>query len=251
MKNDLIDSISLMIPMGNRLQLPTDRVFSNYAAVKKALLTAGGVYKRSGFEFKEDAATIQSRLCGGEVINDVKKFQYYPTPKELAMRMVQQAGIESHHRVLEPQAGQGHIVDCLPEIRDLVLVELMPENYQVLTRKYMSGDYTTNTISIINEDFLKYNPDEGFDRIIANPPFTKNQDIDHVLHMYDLLNPDGRIVSLMSPSWIHGSQKKQVAFREWFDEVNGRMEEIPEGTFKQSGTNVRTILIDIYKPMPF
>jgi 16S rRNA G1207 methylase RsmC len=36
-------------------------------------------------------------------------------------------------------------------------------------------------------DFLDYN-DETFDKIIANPPFSKSQDVKHILHMYELLN---------------------------------------------------------------
>jgi len=36
-------------------------------------------------------------------------------------------------------------------------------------------------------DFLDYN-DENFDKIVANPPFSKSQDVKHILHMYELLN---------------------------------------------------------------
>ena len=65
MKSDLIQSIEKMIPCGNRLELPKDWIFENYASVKTALTTAGGKYKRSGFEFKEDASVIKERLIGG------------------------------------------------------------------------------------------------------------------------------------------------------------------------------------------
>ena len=59
------------------------------------------------------------------------------------------------------------------------------------------------TGTFMGDDFL--NPSEWatafkYDRIIANPPFTKNQDIDHVMQMWNFLKPGGRIVSIMSNS---------------------------------------------------
>jgi 16S rRNA G1207 methylase RsmC len=36
-------------------------------------------------------------------------------------------------------------------------------------------------------DFLDYSMDT-FDKIVANPPFSKSQDVKHILHMYELLN---------------------------------------------------------------
>jgi len=41
-----------------------------------------------------------------------------------------------------------------------------------------------------------------FATIIANPPFSNRQDIDHILTMYEVCEPGGRIVTLSSPSWI-------------------------------------------------
>ena len=243
MKTEVIEEIGMMIPEGNRLELPKDVQFKFYPQVKKALVTAGGIYKRCGFNFKEDAADIQARLTGGEIINDVKKFQYFPTPKNLATYMANLAEVSEYHTVLEPSAGQGAIADIVlskfPKI-EITLVELMSANITALRRKGYDN--------VIKGDFLKCDGlGEGYDRIIANPPFTKNQDIDHVLHMYDKLNDDGILVSVMSSSWTFGSQKKQVAFREWLDKVGAVVEQLPEGTFKESGTTVKTILVKIIK----
>jgi 16S rRNA G1207 methylase RsmC len=40
--------------------------------------------------------------------------------------------------------------------------------------------------NVSQEDFLKFK-DMHFDKIIMNPPFSKNQDIKHILHAYSLL----------------------------------------------------------------
>jgi hypothetical protein len=202
MKNELLDSISKMIPTGNRLELPIDEIFANYAAVKKCLIDAGGKYKRCGFEFSDDASEVQERLLGGEAINDKKKYQFFATPPELARRLVDMVDIQKHHFCLEPSAGQGAISDIMLEkSSNCIVIELMQENINALIRK----KYNPIKCDFLNlgAEFLK-----GlgtFDRIVANPPFTKNQDVDHILHMLSMLAPGGKLVSLASKSWMTGN----------------------------------------------
>lgn len=100
---------------------------------------------------------------------------------------------------------------------------------------------------IICNDFLELPSHKKYDKIVANPPFTKNQDVDHVLKMYEHLNEGGKIVAIMSTTWKLGSQKKQVAFREFLASVGAVETEISEGTFKESGTNTKTIMVEITK----
>jgi hypothetical protein len=230
-----------MPAIGNRLELPKDEQFTNYAAVKKCLLTAGGKYVKCGFVFPDNAEEVKMRLIGGEAINDRKTYQFFPTPKDLAKHLVTLADVHFEHDALEPEAGQGAIAEELSiAVGRLVCVELMEQNCKVLRRK---------GFSVIEKDFLSLSPvDIGyFHRIVANPPFTKNQDIDHVKHMYDFLLPGGKLVSVMGPSWTFGSQKKQVAFREWLDEVGANVTEVPAGAFKESGTNVASVIVEITK----
>lgn len=237
--DELLKSISKMIVNGNRLELPKDEQFANYAQVKKALITAGGKYKRCGFDFTEDAGTIKGRLLGGETINDKKKFQFFATPAPLAKKLVEMADVHMHHLCLEPSAGQGAISDLLmKKAVKCTTVEIMPENLKVLRRKGcmpIEGDFLKITAS----NFGK------FDRIVANPPFTRNQDIDHIRHMFTMLSPGGKLVSMASKSWTFGSQKKQVAFRKWLDDVGATITDVPAGAFKESGTAVSSVIVEI------
>lgn len=248
--NDLEKSISTMIVDGNNLRLP-EGTMTNYPAVKKALVTAGGKYQRGGFfTFKEDVAVIQGRLCGGEVIDDVKKFQYYPTPAPLAQELVEQVHISYDHTCLEPSAGQGAIAQFM-HCYSLWLVEIMPQNIPVLRRTQFPATHT----HIIERDFLTVegwvpNLDNNmFDRIVANPPFTKNQDIKHVLHMVKMLKFEGRMVSVMSNSWRHGSQKLQKQFRDFIELSGSEVVDIPAGTFKESGTGIASCYVIINADM--
>lgn len=240
---ELIESISKMIVQGNRLELPTEQL-TNYPEVKKAMIKAGGKYKNNGFTFTTDALSIQNRLVQGENIDDKKKFQFFATPEKVAKAMIELATLEDWHRVLEPSAGTGDIAMHIPPwIAELIVVEINPACIEVLSKYYQGFE----------EDFLTLTEEDlgMFDRIIANPPFTKNQDIDHVKHMYELLNPGGRIVSIMGTSWRFGSQKKQVDFRNWINSMiiafDAEIIELDADTFKESGTNVSSVIVLIKK----
>jgi len=110
-------------------------------------------------------------------------------------------------------------------------------------------DYDGN-IEVFEGDFLKMELSE-YDRIFANPPFTNNADIDHILKMYDCLSRGGEMVSLSSTSWQRGSQKKQKEFQKFIEDLQEKrlceIEKIPAGAFKKSGTNIPTLLIWIKK----
>lgn len=242
MSNELTVSIGKMIVNGKRLELPSDEQFKNYASVKKALILAGGKYSKCGFTFLDDAQKVKDRLVGGEAINDKKKFQFFPTPEKIVDMLVEMADVNESMTVLEPSAGQGAIADKIFSIgAHASMIELMPENVKVLNRKYNLGLFPTDFLSVNPEDHVEY------ERVIANPPFTKNQDVDHVLHMYKFLSAGGILVSVMSKSWINGSQKKQIAFKKWLGSVDSEVTHVDEGEFKSSGTNIATVIVKITK----
>lgn len=234
---------------GNVLHLPpmSDGPLENYAEVRKALLNAGAKYKSNTFVFPTDAQLFINRLTGGESVNIKQEFQFFSTPAPLAERMVELAELHEYDglgfgSILEPSAGQGSIVKAIHEATgdtSVVCYELMDANREVLKK--------IPALNILGDDFLKADEASKYNRIIANPPFTKNQDIDHIRKMYAVLDEGGVLVTISSISWTFGSQKKQVQFREWLDEVGAYREELPADTFKESGTKVKTILLVIRK----
>lgn len=241
---DIIDSIRLMTVNGSRLELPTQQI-TNYPQVKKALQNAGGVYKKNGFDFgSKDPQEIVDRLTGGEVVNDKKKFQYFPTPKELAAQMVERACLHDGASVLEPSAGCGRLVQAVLDTDKMVSIAAVEANIDHIVSLGLLCNLTEHA------DFLALDPDTfgRFTHIIANPPFTRNQDIDHVLHMIKFLKPGGRLVTVMSNSWRTGSISKQQCFRWKLKELNAEVEDIDPGVFKESGTNVAACLVVIQLP---
>jgi len=214
-----------------------------YLDVKKSLERIGGKWKGGkvfGFVFNEDPTELLNKIAGGENINLKKDFQFFATPGELADELVALADVNTAKTFLEPSAGQGAIVKAINRIRPSSVVdcfELMKANRNVLEK--------INTVNILGEDFLKSN--SKYDRIIANPPFSKNQDIQHIKHMYDCLNENGMIVSIASNHWRDSGNKKETQFRTWLNEVGAKVHEIESGAFKESGTNVSACIIVITK----
>ncbi len=216
-----------------------------YLEVAKTLELIGGKWKSgkiSGFVFNEDPTELLGQIASGEKRNLKKEFQFFGTPDHLADRLVELADIRSG-TILEPSAGQGAIVKAIHRAsndwREVFGYELMPVNQAFLSK--ISG------FKLLGDDFLSC--DAAFDRIIANPPFAKNQDIDHIRKMYECLNPGGRLVSIAGKHWQISSNKKEKAFREWLDEVDADIEEVKAGEFKESGTTIATVIIVIDKKL--
>jgi 16S rRNA G1207 methylase RsmC len=113
---------------------------------------------------------------------------------------------------------------------DCDCIELNPEN-----REYL----TTNGFNLVGDDFMSF---EGeYDVIIANPPFSKQQDIDHINKMIDMARR--KVVSVASASVLYRDNKKTLSFRERIESLGGTIEMLPENTFSESGTNVNTCVV--------
>ena len=80
-----------------------------------------------------------------------------------------------------------------------------------------------------------------------NPPFENLQDVDHVRYAFDFLRGGGKLVSIMAESAFFRSDKKSVAFRKWFESLDGYSEKLSANSFKESGTGVNTRIVMIRK----
>lgn len=240
---------------GNILRLPPEQLErKTYEKVAAALNLIGGKWKGgkvAGFVFPSDPTLLVEKLLGGEKIVSAKKeFQYFPTPDAEADTMVELAAPMPGEAILEPSAGQGAIVKALLRYMTRVYnlphttvhcFELMDVNREILK--------VSPNVVIQGNDFLECPRGMQWDVIVANPPFTKNQDIDHILRMYEHLAPGGRLVTLASPHWENSTNRKETAFRLWLDDVRALVKVVPRGTFKESGTDIETRRILITKPL--
>lgn len=193
------------------------------------------------FAFEEgiDHAEVLCKLQGGQKINAQKETQFFATPQPIAQSLCEAAGPIRGLRVLEPSAGDGAIADIAKEMGAAEIVTI--ESYNVNAIKLRSKGY-----SPIEKDFLQVKPDDigQFDVIVANPPFSKNQDIDHVMHMLHFLKPGGSLSVIMSTAWLDGLQKKHQEFIDCIATHGVTPINIKAGAFSESGTSVATVRLD-------
>jgi len=234
---------------GMVVKLPAGQLDRNlYMDVAKSLTLIGGKWKGGktmGFVFDEDPTDLLEEIATGEKRNLKKEFQFFATPDCIADQLVRMAEIEQGQTIIEPSAGSGSIIKAihrvLPEV-NVGCYETMPTNKIILNKL----DYC----ALLGDDFLETEArgvNEMADRIIANPPFSNNQDIDHIKRMYEYCKFGGRVVSISSTHWQTSGNKKETQFRDWLSEVNAQIHKLDAGTFKESGTNIATVIIVIDK----
>lgn len=217
----------------------------SYAEAKKWIEEAGGSWqggKVQGFVFPFNPQRVFSILHEGKRCNLQQEFQFFETPDAIADWLVMSAGgITSGATVLEPSAGRGAIVRAvLRTCPDAVVdcYELMPENRQFLS--------SLERVNLRGHDFIK-EAEGTWSYIFANPPFSGNQDIDHVMHMYNHLAPGGVLAAIMSPHWKIAGEKKCESFRQFLQSVGAKVLDIDSREFKSSGTSIATTAVFIKK----
>jgi hypothetical protein len=169
---------------------------------------------------------------------------YFPTPKTIVQRMIDLADIQDGETILEPSAGNGNILDGVNDyIQDNNLnAEIHGIEWNYTLREILE----LKQYKLVANDFIEFVPFTKYEKIIMNPPFEKGKDVDHVLKAYDCLKDGGRLIAIMSPHWTFASDTTSVQFRNWLND-KGYYEKLPEGSFKESGTGVNTVLVVIEK----
>jgi predicted RNA methylase len=215
--------------------------FSNIAKHFKFL---GGKWKggkTKGFVFDRDISSLSELL--GNNIEKKKNLQFFETPREIANMLVKMAELKDCDKILEPSAGRGAIIKAIKDEGSHFV------DYCEIDDINLSYLKKIDNINFVGTNFLNYTVDRNndflYDKIIANPPFNKNQDINHIEKMYELLNNKGVLVSVASLHWKISNNRKETYFREWLKNVNAEIIELDEGAFKKSGTNIKACIIKI------
>lgn len=238
--SDVLAVLSAAQIQGSSLTLTGQLDRKLYERTNKVLEAAGGKWNRKAkaHVFTEDPAAVIDRVILTGEITAPKDFGFFPSPPEVVDRVVDIAELAQGMRVLEPSAGHGAIalaafdLDCTVDC-----VELLPANALVL-RKH-------SYLNLREGDFLTLDPEPKYDRVLMNPPFERQADIHHVMHARRFLAPNGRLVSVMSAGVTFREDRLSVLFRELVRDSGGSFEPLPDGSFKASGTMVRTVIVRI------
>lgn len=169
-----------------------------------------------------------------------RRYQSYYTPADLAAELVEVAGVKEGHDCLEPSAGYGDLAKQIAaKGGDVTVVEADPEAVAWLKK--------TTTFHTHHADFLRLTPAsfDGFDRIVMNPPFSRDQDARHVCHAFRFLKPGGKLVAIVGSYALNGRTDDRRKFAEAMNRFGRVVRDVPPGTFDN---NARAVVVELVKP---
>jgi len=213
------------------------------AALRTALIELNSIKSSIDAPKKKTTVEVMERKLKRKMRLNRNAFNdFFPTPKTISDDVVSLAGIGEGMKVLEPSAGNGELADAMNKFgADIDVVEMAGDLRAILQEK---------GYNLVGDDFMEFKSGPVYDRIVMNPPFSNDQDIDHVYHAYDMLKPGGKLVAIVSSMAGDRSNNKNKAFKEWVSSLDGQEELLPENAFLESlnPTAVRTKTIVVEKP---
>lgn len=248
---DVLNVLAQSRVEGDRLYLPPEQLDRKvYEGVRKTLGLLRGTWKSgkvSAFVFDRDVSeVIPAVVAAGKFVDEKKAFQFFETPRAVAERMVELADLRPGLNIFEPSAGHGalaHVIrERMPEGCELYVSDIQADMRDALR------DAGFKVCGFDDYNFLTYSPFFACDRIIQNPPFAKSQDAEQLIRAFELLPSGGRLVSAMSAGITF---RQDAVYREVTSMVRdfgGSIEELPAGSFKESGTNTRAVIVTLSKP---
>jgi SAM-dependent methyltransferase len=221
------------------IQLTEQLDRKTYVEVAKVIEAAGGKWDKKAkcHVFSVSAMSELLRVVGGADATKVKQLkQAFYTPKVVADKLValiDPSEIRPDVTVLEPSVGQGALIEalfsrfCTPDFTEtqLTLVDNDEEACKAVRQKWplarvMCQDFLESGLRVLG----------SFDLILMNPPFTRGTDVRHVQHALRLLKPGGRLLAICSG----GAEDIKQSADAWCP--------LPQGAFKEAGTNVNTAI---------
>jgi len=156
-----------------------------------------------------------------------KDLQYYPTPQAVVERVLDDIHIKDK-LVLEPSCGCGRILDGIAERGGRVYgIECDAARAEIAKGKGHP---------VLQANFLWTHPEPKFDIVIMNPPFYGKHYAKHVEHAMKFLKSGGVLKAVLpvTARYDHGL-------------LTGRWLDLPVGSFSESGTNINTTILTMFK----
>ena len=170
-------------------------------------------------------AKPEQKRAGTDVAKDL---QYYATPQAVVDRVLDDVYPLEGQLVLEPSCGCGRFMDGIRAKKGKVFgIEVDPGRAQQCRDKGHN---------VLTANFLEVEPVAKYARVVMNPPFYGTHYAKHVNHALKFLKPDGKLTAILPATarYDHGL-------------VDGRWSDLPVGSFSESGTNINTTVLTIFK----
>lgn len=132
--------------------------------------------------------------------------QFYPTPSDIAGKLMAGVDWKCVNTILEPSAGRGDLIEWAErrcqnvkvfrrsysrELTDVDCIEIDPNLQAMLIGK---------GYRVVHDDFLTYHTRKRYDLILMNPPFAEGDM--HLLHALELCESGGQIACILNAETI-------------------------------------------------
>ena len=249
---------------GTTLYLPpTQLPRPLYLEINEALTRLGGKWhggKVKGHLFDHDPREDLKIMVQTGFLPPKNPLAFFPTPKEIVTRMLQDAVFGlcqidladiATPRLLEPSAGRGAIAFAMREYAQACHSQSVVECCEI--DEVFATFLRSEGLPVVFDNFLDYHPtDSGrYHAILMNPPFRLPGDpqayITHISHAWEMLVPSGLLVAIAPSGFTFHKDRQAQQFLALVEEY-GLWEALPAGTFAESGTAVNTVLLCMRKP---
>ncbi len=165
---------------------------------------------------------MQSKAATPAALLPETDCQFYPTPPDVAGKLMACIDWKCVNTVLEPSAGRGDLIEWAKrrcenahftrygkrhsysiELKDIDCIEIDPNLQALLVGK---------GYRVVHDDFLTYHTRKRYDLILMNPPFADG-DL-HLLHALELCENGGQIACILNAETIRNpftSSRKVLA----------------------------------------
>jgi hypothetical protein len=203
---------------------------------------------------------------GNRKTTPARYFGFFPTPEDAAERVIGKVSVMQKRdkgpiRILEPSAGTGNLARRLVRGEetagnDWMRRQLAEYTYATVVdcveiQPHLAAGLEVEGIyrKVYVQDFLTLSPQVTglYNRVVMNPPFDRERDIDHIMHALDFLEEDGQLVAILSAGTEFRETKKAVAFRALMESKGADWTDLPAGSFASVGTYVNTVILNVHK----
>lgn len=174
-----------------------------------------------------------------------KDLQYYRSPDKVVATVM-------HHwseswwegkSALEPSCGCGQFLKAASRLKARVYGVEVDAGRAALCKAMGYPVHCGNFLDVVPPRDLA---EHGFDVVLMNPPFYGRHYAKHVLHAWKFLKPGGTLVAILpvTARYDHHELDAILPTSRWSEP----WDDLPVGSFSESGTNINTTVLKIGKP---
>lgn len=182
-------------------------------------------------ELRDRIQAMRARLDGRTPVAEIRaSSQLFVSPDPVCRQMADLAELNDSDRILEPEAGTGAILRTIREVAPLARCDAVEINAALVA--HLQAAFSG--VNVRCGDFLEYQPENLYSKILMNPPFQHAQDIRHIQHALTLLETGGILTAVC----LNGPRQQKI-----LKPLSDVWEALPRGTFTY--TDVSTVLLRI------